>query len=92
VWAYCAPSGEVTVHRAVGRARRPPRLHRFWGDGERHPDPLQPDEVLVGRVVAVVAPGGVRRRLGPADRVGRAGGLWLRRLPRRLVWRLRSRR
>ncbi|HEV7524957.1 MAG TPA: hypothetical protein VGP92_08325 [Acidimicrobiia bacterium] len=81
IWAFCDPAGVVEVHRCVGR--RDGRS-RFWGDGNATADPLVPDAVLVGRVVAVQSPGGRYRRAKSVGELATASCVGLRRLPRRL--------
>jgi hypothetical protein len=64
VWVFCSADGAVLVHRCRGRR---PGGWLFQGDRRATPDPLVPDDHLVGRVVAVERDG-ARRPLGAADR------------------------
>jgi hypothetical protein len=57
LWAYCAPSGAVVVHRYRKRTRAG---HVLQGDACVRADPPIPSAVLVGRVIAVRTDGRVR--------------------------------
>ena len=51
IWAVVGASGELVVHRYLGRRHDGRRW--FWGDGLSRPDSPIAEELLVGRVIAV---------------------------------------
>ena len=87
IWAFCDAAGLVEVHRCVGRRKG---RTRFWGDGNAEADVLVEDALLVGRVVAIQAPGGPYRPATRGAQLARAAAVGARRLPRRLYYRTRA--
>lgn len=66
IWAWCLPTGEIVVHRALWNSKRG---HRFQGDARRDLDPPVVADLMIGRVAAIEHQG-IRRATGARARWG----------------------